>query len=80
MIDVSFCNSIISIFEDPVGSGNYKAKFEVILILNVMGNEYDRLPIFSPEFVWAKCILICGTTVSGPLSQGNVPGSGQGGT
>jgi hypothetical protein len=32
VIDVSHCNSITRIFEDPVGSGNYKATFEVLLL------------------------------------------------
>ena len=29
VIDVSHCNSITRVFEDPVGSGKYKATFEV---------------------------------------------------
>ena len=29
VIDLSYCNNLVSIFESPVGSGNYQAKFEV---------------------------------------------------
>jgi hypothetical protein len=29
VIDISSCNNIIGIFEEPLGSGKYKASFEV---------------------------------------------------
>jgi len=32
IIDLSYCNKLVSIFESPVGSGKYQAKFQVIFM------------------------------------------------
>ena len=31
VIDISSCNQLLSVVESPIGSGNYIAKFEVLL-------------------------------------------------
>ena len=36
IIDLSYCNKLVSIFESPVGSGNFQAKFEVILHTHII--------------------------------------------
>lgn len=83
MIDVSYCNSITRIFEDPVGSGNYKATFEVKSSTSSAKIPFYynlKLSLLSPhsqESVSASSTRTFGTKVNGLSLPASVLGSVQ---